>query len=1069
MAKRNRIELLVWAIIVVILPLISILDLLTKPGLYAYSDQHFPLSTTLPPFYIISTSPTYSLQFDRLIITWPYYLISLFTDSMKVREFGFIYYTFILYSSLCFVFSSQIVKYFSEKFHLLSPLMKNAGVLVIYLLAYTNLSALNLNADGGTWADSIILILISISIVLMINERGNFRTYFVIGSFIVLSVLLDPDYLPMFLLTVITISLVQTFVYKDIKIIAMGLASSLTSAISVIYLYAQAIVTSPLSNTGFNAIGYRAYTPVNVSFFSRNINFFNVFLLIGHSWSTIVYAPPSILLYRNIYDIASILNPAQVLMPSGIVFYLWIISLVSIPVVSLSSLLFKSTRSKALPIFILFIITYIIVEEWNFRFPYYFLRDLTYVPIFGEAIGTTLTLPGHFINLMAYLYLPLFSLGFLNILYFAGRVHIQIDDGDVGTEKSQENGNKVKNKKIKHKNFHPKRHIPGEGFKLIMIDFRKKERRRTFRTFLVLFIILALILIAGWQGFAYYPMRSYPGSYLVGNGVESKTIFSPTEVNSSIIAAYDLVTSDYYQGYNTVWIGGPDINDFTWAPPPLSVSLNNMSYIFENNLTSDLIPYLAAHSVKYVVVSGQDIAASSPNPFIAYGIRNYDQCVEFLRLSSMNEIFSENNVSVFQTPSVVGPTYESQMLLKPIGFGASSSALYELFNTLGINVSTSQSGTQATLDNTSGSVDVLTPVNISVQSLIQPKILPSNHTLTASNYSTFVNTTSFAGTSSYYQNNSKGQDNVNLPGSFTTTEWGGNSTFSFTNGSLEVTGRNSSFSLDYNGPLSGPRSGPNGVKIENDSQYLNGRVTFEIYAKNFSSRYLPYVLFIGEDGSFGTTLYHGYDFNVTSGPSKMEFNITYPPGTTYAGFRIGFNDFRGTVYLKYTNFTLARSAFAENVAPFGMAIAVHNMTLRKEPNFASEYVLFYNATVNTGFSVVRLQQGEQYAISGNIVALILFKNDTSSYLGNYAVINEPVTSDDIVLSNGEIIKKYVTGEDGSYIFPTLTENGVSFAENESSVIWIYIFYALIVIAIAALFFYGIVQKKLRSFEPPRDG
>ncbi len=862
MGKRNRAELVMWAMIVVILPLVSISDLFTKPGLYAYSDQYFPLSTSLPPFYIISTSPANSLQFDRLIITWPYYLISLFTESMRMREFGFIYYTFILFSFLCLIFSYQMVKYFSERIHPLPPLTRNAGMLVIYFLAYANLSALNLNSDGGTWADSIVLILISISIVLMLNDMRSFRKYLIIGAFMALTPLLDPDYLPMFLLTVITISVVGTLVYKDIRVIMNGAISSLISLISIAYLYAQATLISPLgNNAGFNNIGYRSYTPGDLSWLSQNIGPFNVFLLIGHFWSTIVYAPPSILLYRNVYDLPSILYPAQVIIPTGLVFYVWIISLASIPVVSFSSLIFRSTRRKALPVFIVFILTYIIVEEWNFRFTYYFLRHLTYIPIFGNAIGTSLSLPGHFINLMAYLYLVLFSLAFLNMLYFAGRVHIQIDDLEPSQENYSKHGSMKEIKKIRHSKIRPRLYVlnkaPQGRIKLTMIDFRKKERRRALRTFIVFIIIFSLVILGNWQGLTYYPMRSYPGSYNIGNGVEAKGVFSPTVVNNSVIVAYDLVTSDYNQGYNTVWIGGPEVNDFTWARPPMSVSLSNISYIFENNLTNCLIPYLRAHSIKYVVVSNQDIAQSSPNPFIYFGFDSYKQGVDFLKLSHLKEIFSQNNVSVFQTPSVLGPIYKSQMMINPMGFGASSSVLYGLFSSIGINVSESQSGIPVGLNNSSASIDILTPVND---------------------------------------------------------------------------------------------------------------------------------------------------------------------------------------------------------IPFGEAISVQNVSLKKPANFSSEYVLFYNRTGNTGPSYIRLEQSENYAFSGNLVSTILFRNNTSSYLGKYIIVNEPLNNLNIVYANGTIIKKYVTGNDNSYIFATSNENGTYISENGSLLLGMYLFYILIVTTIALLFFIGIRQN-----------
>lgn len=57
------------------------------------------------------------------------------------------------------------------------------------------------------------------------------------------------------------------------------------------------------------------------------------------------------------------------------------------------------------------------------------------------------------------------------------------------------------------------------------------------------------------------------------------------------------------------------MNEFTYSPPPNSVSESGLSYLATNNLYTDVEPYLEAHSVKYVVVSNADISDTGPNPF----------------------------------------------------------------------------------------------------------------------------------------------------------------------------------------------------------------------------------------------------------------------------------------------------------------------------------------------------------------------------------------------------------------------------------------------------------------------
>jgi hypothetical protein len=812
-----------WLVFVLLVPLLSLWGLIFKPGLYAYADQHFPLSTTIPAYFIITTNPLGGFSFDRIIVTWPYFIFSSIANNIGFIERSFIYYTFALYSLLCYAFAYLSVDLFSRKIRKLSPFLENGGKLIIFILAYSNLSALNLNADGGTWADSIILILISISIVLLLREGNGIRIYLFISGLMLISFLLDPDYVPMFWIAVVAVSIVAGIIQRELRRIAYSVASVLISTLSILYLYLQAYWSAPPSLSAFNAfnaIGYRSF-----SLFTANINYYNVLILFGHLWSTLVYSPPSILFYKNIFNLPALYSPAQVIVVPGITYYLWIAGLSLVPIISFSSLVFKSTRKLALPVLLVFFIAYIITQEMNFKWLYFGLHHLVYLPVIGTAIGTTLSLPGHFINLIAYSYLPLFSLGILSILsvsetpFWIGRKS--------RLNRKRETENRINivasfNSVKRRTDQRQKESFISFSIALSLYRYPGKRNRRkdvktlpnvrlhlkgrsngkrniyTLRAAAVIVVIFLFISLAGWQAFngSFYPMRASPGSFLEGDAVPPKGVFSPTDVSPAVLGAYDMVTAGY-NGYSTIWIGGPSVSEFTWATPPENIQTSGLEELTSENLYGDVVPYLIAHSVRYVVISGDDISQFSGNPFTSYGFANYSSAEQFFLKSGLSPLYSDGNVYVFEVPNVTGPIYYSNMMLRYTGSSSNYAPLYSLFLQMGIHLSLSEnSGVSISVFNNSSQIDVVPPDMFAYSGVFSPE-----NALTVESTSSFIersfNSTDYKGFMQYYQNNSMGQFVHTLPGNFTTTSWLGNTSFYYDNGSINATGKNSSFSIGF--------------------------------------------------------------------------------------------------------------------------------------------------------------------------------------------------------------------------------------------------------------------------------
>ncbi|MCL5786539.1 MAG: hypothetical protein M1151_07755 [Candidatus Thermoplasmatota archaeon] len=965
------------------------------------------MSSSVPPFSIVYTSPLTGFSFDRLFVTWPYLVFSSLTTNLALTIRLFLYYTFLLYSTLCFTVAYLAADLYSRRINPLNGFQKNAGMIAIYILAYSNLSALNLNADGGTWSDGLILLFIVISILLIIRNEGTLRTYLPIGGLMILSFLMDPDYTPMFWTAVLGTSLIEAYSHRSVRSIAFAFIAIFLSSLSIGYLYLQADLSSQLAVSGFNVLGYRDFSPSTVSYFANNITPFNVLLQFGHIWSTIVYAPPSILLYGNVPFQPTIYSPPQVLVVGGVVFYLWIFALIAVPLISFSSLLYSSTRKFALPILLPFIIAYLITQEWNFRFIYASLHYLSYIPIFGSAIGTSLSLPGHFINFLVFLYIPLFSLGAFQLIYYADKVEVRR-----GTPRNQAT--------------HTVRVRRGV--------LPKRDNRPDGKTLLAAGIVIALLILGGWQAFngSFYPMRASQGSFLLGNSIEPKGVFAPTAVNSSVIQAYNLVISNYSEGYNTLWIGGPTVNEFTWAPPQMSVSLSNFTYLSSHDMHNAVYPYLMAHSVRYVVLSNQDIQGTSPNPFESYGFANYSDAYAFFNASNLTQVYSRNSVIVFEIPSINGPVYYPDLLLNTYNHGDGQSALYGLFSSLGYNISLASGGIPTGFDDITRTIDIVTPSEASQSGFMVPQSSGSNTTSGPIQAFYYKNSTSFSGAQNYFQNNSSSIFVHYLPGNFTTTSWGGNTSFNYSNGRLSAYGKKSSFSEGFNGALS---ERPDGIHVLTGTSPILLSVSFEISTSvNFTGSIRLYL--IGEQYNYReyTTL-DQYGIVPNNNTSVLHFSTVLPSNTSYFGFRLGGYSFTGGLNIGFINLTYSPYISPDGNAPFGNYLSLNNSSF-SVPYGYGETDLFCIPFGSTGSasSIVSVSPGESKVINGYFEGAIAVRNfSLKSVVGLYAVVNQPVVKADVIRDSGRILTAYLSGYDGSYIYNVTSKDIVISLKSTSEV------------------------------------
>jgi hypothetical protein len=464
-----------------------------------------------------------------------------------------------------------------------------------------------------------------------------------------------------------------------------------------------------------------------------------------------------------------------------------------------------------------------------------------------------------------------------------------------------------------------------------------------------------------------------------------------------------------------------------------------------------MLPYLTAHSIRYVVISGQDISSTSPNPFSYYGFSNYTESNNFFA-SILKPAYSRWNVSIYQVPGVTNYLYDSDLLLNDTDTGSTGSALYGLFSIIGKNVSMSASGISTGLDNSSDNIDILTPSDLAFSGIVPPELLILGKTPNSPFYVIYENSTLYSGYQNYYQNNSLGQFVDYLPGNFTTTTWSGNTSFIYSNGTLEATGHNSSFSLGYNGALAGQ---PGGIYLANQNRSVTLKLTFEADSSNLSGSTVLNI--VGEEKNASIiTLYDSYPFVVSNNKSQYQYIATFPiKKTAYLGFRIGFYGFSGTVEIDYANITVAATSVSKANTPFGEAQYLSKADLNLPNGFESGYIIYEN-----GSRIISLNFSKNITdFSGSVLAIMLMKNSNIATLHNFAVINEGVSKAYQAIANGSPLKKYYTGIDGSYIFPVNGTQNIYLVLRTGYVTELTFVYAVLIAAASLLIAILLIDEK----------
>lgn len=936
-------------ILILIIPLIALRGFLFESGYYFYSDQGWPLSNYIYPTGILSFNSLTGFSFSRLIIDWPYYLTTLFTDNVMVSERAFIYYTFVLYLFFAYVFATMVTSKFLQTNNRYETI---AVKFIIILFIFSNFTALNLINDGGSFSDNLNIIFIAIILLSFISWR-NMKMAFLLSSILLtVSILVEPDYTTFYIISIIVGSIIAGLINKDFLYRFKYAILTIISAIIPVAFVILGLVLTSSNGTTITAVGaLRSYNYGTISFFSANIKPLYPLILIGHFWSTIVYAPPNILFNAaKISTVKSLMSPSQLLLPNGFITDIWLFTVIMIPVISLISIFFKKTRKVVFPVIILFTIFYLMSLVYYIMPLFDLEMYISQIPLVGGSIGTTLALPGHIINVIASMYYILFSITLVNLINLDFHVDIKSSKDKINITVSI----------IKDR--------------ITNVTVKKYFKNNKFRICIILFMLF-IVIFSGWQAFdgTFYPARA-PDT-VNGNKVANIGGYTPLNINNSVVSAYDFI-SGQKTNFDILWIGGPAFSNRGYAPPHPEACIPDLKYITSNNLGKDFYYNLLYSDVKYIVISNQDIQKNpiniEENTFSDTGFTNFTNAQNFLQnISGLKEIYNRYHVEIFEINNF-SSIYRSNLLLNYEGNSVYEGVLPYLFKTLGYNISITDGnkyGLPVNFNNNSKQVSIDTPKHLS--------------TLIGATNASYFNLSSNKPISGFGHNNG-----VAMPDNFTLTLWVNNETYySYNNRTINITGNalQNGVSVSYNGSFTG---GAGGFFLKgnlNDSTVVTLNLTFCAKA---STKSTDRVLFMGESKSniYADNIESWRDFNVSNTYKKYTLSYTFPDTEKFVDFRL-FDYTNGAFYIKNlsTKYMSYPSIIERTTLPFGNFVSLSN-TLLKGSN-ENAFIYMDNTTMNN-YQWINFNFGKGLHLTGlsQIAALILINNTSLLNSKNASII-----------------------------------------------------------------------------------
>jgi len=1017
------VEIGIKALASLVLVLVSLRQFLFTPGYYVYADQFWPLQPNLPNSQsfgpLLFTNGRFSATsfpfFTRDLISWPSLLFGQFSPNYQASIRAFDFYTFLL-----FVFASWILA------RLITNTLEGAtgrrldgvtrGLLqfFIVIVAYSNAVSIELNADGGTLADGLILLMIS-AMILLTATRSRTRDAVAVAVLLSFTLLLDPDYYLICVIVILTAAFAAGLFAKDLRLRFRGVVIAIVLSLPVLlFVFVGLSVTGPPGTLAST----RSIT--QAASLSQNLNFWSALQLYGYNWSTVTLGPPSIWTAGPaISSLPVIGTPANVLVPPESATFVWLLAFWALPVLSFASLLIVWRHpGLTLPgvgaaLVGLLLALYASIPGLNGA-----IQAVASIPVVGSAIGTSLAVPDHFLTAIAASYLVLAPTSVYGLILW-----------------------------MKERPTNP---VVDRGPDLATGSLRAPGRTRPFMRRIgppaMILVVTAIVLFAGWQSVngSFYPARADNYTF-AGNGVPNSGAFTPFSVSNYTLETYSFLFA-HGTSFNVYWPVGYGIKLEGYHAELPSASLPDFRTLLSSGLSFDVAPYLTAHGVRYVVV--QDINGTTPpfyipsiipaqyhsNQYLYYfGLPTYNHVVSFLdQAPGMSLSLSVPGIRVFEVIDSPSLSYNASLLLDASTSQYLVAATYGLFNPANMSVAIAPSGgpgVPISYGTPGPGVVVLTPENLTAGYLSDSSLREAQLTSTLANATVGVrysaNSTVLPDSPPWGQNQSKGQYNT-VVGGFSFSNWAGNFTTTITGGIVSVySQRGATFTLDFGGPTT---YNSRGIALANHSQVYEAGLNCLLSVSDPSQSTLS-ATFVAENATNQTTL--AYDQYVPSGiPTAEGISAVnaVPNGTQYFTYRVG-GSFTGFLNISYYNVSVVRSPLIlASAFPLGSYLSLTNSSVPvTSAGDIANVVAGGNGTINgvalnrSRESILSLGRVQALNTTGSvqITGVILTPNEPISRMTGYYVVYNGADEAGILLRQGGLDYSPISTDFGTnlYILP----------------------------------------------------
>jgi len=593
---RRLLVFLAHALLLVVLTLAALWTFLSQPGWALFQNWSWPISSQhIVPVvgvynpYLWSNLVPDPEGFTRAITDWPIFIGSSLGVSTQLQERLFFVFSFVVAYGISFAAATRLVQVLGV---IGFPVKREVTRILCIFLFFVNPAALQWLAGGAStfvWgAPLLCLILLD---VILASKRWAAKYAAEAGFALGVASLLDPRLFVWGLLSMLVILLIQLLGGTPWRRGGAFLvrASIVASPLVLIAWYAYS-----WGNAVQVSIHYASYS--TIASYSSDSGLFYTLELMGYSITSIFYASPSVLQAAGTTALTPIGSPAFMLGGGDPLSLTWMLSLVTVPFLAFSSLLFRKPRSLVIPLVLVALLS--ISSAAGTNSPFQVVPELEV--LIGQAHAgqidsvwqTVIAVPWYIQVLTEAVYVPLMIIGITGYERFFRRLFAH----PIGIAAA----------------------VGGKSYMLVRVRSVRGARSASRRSVAVVFLLVGLLTLGSWQAFSgsYYPAGFSPGVSLAG--VPDTGALTPSIVPAADQEIYNtLASSGVARG---VYWPGPESYAYPWnekwspsiatnSPLPV-VNPTGFQYLLDNNLTSDTSSLLASQGIGYVVIDNLTSNAS---------------------------------------------------------------------------------------------------------------------------------------------------------------------------------------------------------------------------------------------------------------------------------------------------------------------------------------------------------------------------------------------------------------------------------------------------------------------------